>query len=232
MRRAQAAYNDLDFAEAAAAARAALAETLQPDDQIAAYEVLGFAYGALDSTRQAVEAFRQLIFLAPDREPDVDRVSPRITSLYASALGQVLVVRRLRVDSATFVAGEGGVPVRFEVSRAASTRTRLVGPGVDFVIDSQVVAGNTPARFEWAVTDTRGRPLKEGKYELVATAREGDQGEFSSTPHQVQVRWGARDTLPPLTRLPGYEEQPEMVSPPRDWRPMLLSVLYTGLGSG
>lgn len=232
LRRAQAAYNDLDFVGAAAGARAALAEPLQPDDQVAAYELLGFSYGALDSTRQAVEAFRQLIFLAPDREPDVERVSPRITSLYASALGQVLVVRRLRADSATFVAGEGGVPVHFEVSRAASTRTRLVGPGIDAVIDSQVVSGNTPARFDWKVTGSDGRPLKDGEYELVTTATEGGQGEFSSTPHRVRVRQEARDTLPQLTSLPGYEEQPEMVSPPRDWRPMLLSVLYTGLGAG
>jgi hypothetical protein len=48
----------------------------------------------------------------------------------------------------------------------------------------------------------------------------------------VRIRQEARDTLPQVTSLPGYEEQPEMVSPPRDWRPMLLSVFYTGLAAG
>jgi hypothetical protein len=232
VRRAQSAYDGLDYAGAISAARDALGEPLGRDDQVAVYELLGFAYGALDSAAQAVDAFRRLIFLDPDREPDVERVSPRITSLYASALGQVLVVRRLRLDSATFVAGEGGVPVRFEVSRAAKTRTRVVGPGIDLVVDSQLVAGGTPTQFEWTVTDLRGRPLATGEYQLITTALEGDQSEFSSPPHAVRVSQASRDTLPQLTSLPGYEEQPEMVSPPRDWRPMLLSVLYTGLGAG
>jgi hypothetical protein len=232
VRRAQAAYNDLDYAGAIAAARQALAEPLGRDDQVAVYELLGFAYGALDSTTQAVDAFRQLIFLDPDREPDVERVSPRITSLYASALGQVLVVRRLRVDSATFVAGTGGVPVRFEVSRAAKTRTQVVGQGVRMTIDSQLVAGGAAAAFTWSGLDAQGRPLPEGEYQLIATAVEGERSEFSSPPHAFRINQAPRDTLPYLTRLPGYEEQPEMVSPPRDWRPMLQSVLYTGLGAG
>jgi hypothetical protein len=234
VRRAQAAYNDLDYAGAIVAARDALAASLGRDEQVAVYEVLGYAYGALDSTAQAVDAFRQLIFLDPDREPDLERVSPRITSLYASALGQVLVVRRLRVDSASFVAGDGGVgaPVRFEVSRAARTRTRVIGPGVDVVVDSQLVAGGTSAGFEWSGLDPAGHPLPEGVYQLITTAVEGGQSEFSSAPRAVRIRHGMRDTLPELTSLPGYEKQPELVTPPRDWRPMLLAVLYVGVGAG
>jgi hypothetical protein len=232
VRRAQTAYDALDFTGAITAAREALSRPLGRDDQVAVYELLGFSYGALDSTTQAVDAFRRLIFLDPDREPDVERVSPRITSLYASALGQVLVVRRLLVDSATFVAGGGGAPVRFEVSRAARASTRVVGAGVDFVVDTRMVAAGASARFDWTATDSAGRPLPEGRYQLVTTAVEGDQNEFSSPPHAVRVSHAARDTVPMLTHLPGYEEQPEMVSPPRDWRPMLLSVLYTGVGAG
>jgi hypothetical protein len=234
IRRAQAAYNELDYTGAVVAARLALNESLARDEQVAMYELLGYAYGALDSTAQAVDAFRQLIFLDPDREPDVERVSPRITSLYASALGQVLVVRRLRVDSATFVAGGAGAgaPVRFELSRGAKTRTRVVGPGIDMVVDSQLAAGGTAARFDWAALDRNGRPLPEGVYQLITTAVEGGQNEFSSAPYAVRVRQAPRDTLPQLTRLRGYEKLPEMVTPPRDWRPMLLSMLYVGVGSG
>lgn len=230
LQRAQRAYTDLDYAGAIVAIREALAADLNRDDRVAAYELLGYSYGALDSTRQAVEAFRQLIFLDPDREPDVERVSPRITSLYASALGQVLVVRRLRVDSTSFIAGIGAATVRYEVSRAGQASTRVLGPGVDQVVDSQTVTGS--ASFSWKVTDPRGRPLPPGDYQIITTARESDRSEFSSAPLAVRIGHRAVDTLPQLATLPGYTEQSEMVTPPRDWRPMLLSVLYTGVGSG
>jgi hypothetical protein len=230
LQRAQRAYTDLDYAGAIVAIREALAADLNREDRVAAYELLGYSYGALDSTRQAVEAFRQLIFLDPDREPDVERVSPRITSLYASALGQVLVVRRLRVDSTSFIAGTGAATVRYEVSRAAQASTRVLGSGVDQVVDSQTVTGS--ASFSWNVTDPRGRPLPPGDYQIITTARESGRTEFSSAPLAVRVGHRAVDTLPQLTSLPGYTEQSETVTPPRDWRPMLLSVLYTGIGSG
>jgi hypothetical protein len=35
-----------------------------------------------------------------------------------------------------------------------------------------------------------------------------------------------------LDSLPGYREQPEMVTPPRDWRPLALTVVFAGLASG
>jgi tetratricopeptide (TPR) repeat protein len=228
--RAQAAYNDLDYSGAIQLAQRALAEPLSPNGRIVAYELLGFSYGALDSTRQAVEAFRRLIFLAPEREPDVERVSPRITSLYASALGQVLVVRRLQLDSASFLAGAGSVPIHFEVSRTAQTVTRLLAPATNLVVDSQTVMG--AVRVDWRVSDAEGRPLPPGEYDLVVTAREGAREEFSSHPLRIRVDHARVDTLPHLDSLPGYREQPEMVSPPRDWRPLALSVVYTGLASG
>jgi hypothetical protein len=227
--RARAAYDGLDYAGAIQLARRALALPLGRDEQVGAYELLGYSYGALDSTRQAVDAFRRLIFLAPDREPDVERVSPRITSLYASALGQVLVVRRLRVDSASFVAGTGSVPIRFEVSRTARTQTRIVGPSTDLVVDSQTVAG--AVLVEWRVRAGDGAPLPRGEYEIVVTASEGTREEYSSSPVRVRVDHGAVDTLTLLDSLPGYREQPEMVVPPRDWRPLALTVVVTGLAS-
>jgi hypothetical protein len=228
--RAQAAYEELDYTGAIQLAQRALAEPLGAEGKITAYELLGFSYGALDSTRQAVEAFRRLIFLAPDREPDVERVSPRITSLYAFALGQVLVVRRLQLDSASFLAGAGGVPIRFEVSRTALTVTRLLGPAIDLMVDSQTVSG--VVRVDWPVRSGEGTPLPPGEYDIVVTAREGTREEFSSQPLRVRVDHAAVDTLPHLRSLPGYREQPEMVTPPRDWRPLALTVVYAGLSSG
>jgi hypothetical protein len=141
-------------------------------------------------------------------------------------------VRRLRVDSSTFVADSGAVSVRFEVSRAARTRTRVVGQGIDVIVDSQIVAAGAPAQFDWPALNRGGQPLPEGRYEIITTAVEGEQNEFSTPPHALRIIHARRDTLAQLTTLPGYTEQPEMVAPPRDWRPMLLSVLYTGLAAG
>ncbi len=159
VRRAQQAYDALDFSASIGSARAALQQQLTREDRILTYELLGFSYGALDSTRQAVEAFRQLIFLDPDREPDVERVSPRITSLYASALGQVLVVRQVSVDSTSFIAGQGFVRIRFGVTRASRAVTRVIGGGLDLVIDSAlVVAGET--QVLWDPVTVSGDPVR------------------------------------------------------------------------
>jgi tetratricopeptide (TPR) repeat protein len=227
---AQAAYEALDYSSAIRAARQALRGSLGRDEQVAAYELLGYSYGALDSTRSAVEAFQQLIFLAPDREPDVERVSPRITSLYASALGQVLVVRRVAIDSTSFIAGAGAVPIRFEVSRLAHTSVRVIGSGLDIVVDSQTVSGIV--RVDWRATHERDRPFPPGDYEIVVTASEGGRSEYASRPLSIRLEHGRLDTLPHLSALPGYQEQPELVSPPRDWRPLAVTILYTGLIGG
>jgi hypothetical protein len=226
---ARQAYEALDFELAIARASQALdAERLSRDDRIVAYELLGFAYGALDSARQAVASFRELIFLDPDREPDVNLVSPRITALYASALGQVLVVRRLRVDSATFVANQGSVAIQFQLSRPARAIARVIGPGYDVVVDSQLVAG--AGRFEWRAVTENGDPAAPGTYQVVVTAVEA--GNQFAAPLEVDVVHAPVDTLAHLTSLLGYSELPETERPPRNWRPLGVSVLYAGLTAG
>ncbi len=225
---AQRAYDELDFALAIVVAQTSLAEQLSAADRAHAYEILAFSYGALDSTRQAVEAFRELIFLDPNREPDVNRVSPRITSLYASALGQVLVVRRVSVDSSSFIADQGVVPINYSVSRPSRVITRIIGPDFDAVVDSQLVAGTGGLR--WSALDETGTPVQPGRYQVVVTAVEG-ANEFS-VPMSIDVRQSTVDTVAHLTSLPGYEKLAEMESPPRDWKPLGISVLYAGLSTG
>lgn len=229
VREAKAAYDALDFPGAIAAARRALApnQELSPTDRVLAYELLAYAYGVLDSTEEAREAFKQLIFLDPDREPDVERVSPRITSLYREALGRVLVVRHLTVDSTSFVAREGSVPIRFELSRPGRAVTRVVGQGLDVVIDSQLVAGRGEVR--WSGLSPTRDPVPPGGYQIIVTAIEG-RNESSATT-ALSVQHSPVDTLEHLTSLPGYTELPEMQSPPRDWRPLGIAVLYGGLTS-
>jgi hypothetical protein len=225
---AQRAYDALDFETAISAAEASLSQPLSAADRAQAYEILAFSYGALDSTRLAVEAFRELIFLDPNREPDVNRVSPRITSLYASALGQVLVVRGASVDSSSFIAGRGVVPINYSVSRPSRVITRIVGPDFDAVVDSQLVAGTGGLR--WSALDETGAPVPPGRYQILVMAVEA-ANEFS-VPIRIEIRHEPVDTVPHLTSLPGYEKLAEMESPPRDWKPLGISVLYAGLSTG
>lgn len=228
VRAALQANEALDYEAAVDAAHRALSQRLTRHDRILLYELLGFAYGALDSTRQAVEAFRELIFLDPDREPDPLRVSPRITSLYASALGQVLVVRRVRVDSSAFVAGRGGVPVRFELSRPGRVVSRAVGPSVDIRFDSLSVGGE--GRVEWSASTADGAPVPPGRYQLILEASAG-RDEFARQV-LVDVRHGAVDTLHHVSNLPGYALQDEYERPPRNWRPLGIAALYTAVAAG
>ncbi len=225
---AQQAYAELDFPRAITLGRQALSQRLTRDDRVFVLELLGLTYGALDSTRQAVDHFRQLIFLDPDREPDVNVVSPRITSLYASALGQVLVVKRLRVDTASFVAGQGGLSIQFQLSRPARAIGRVVGADYDMVIDSMLVAGT--GRFEWRAMTDSGDPVPAGDFQVIITAVEA--GNEFSAPVEVTVTHASVDTVDHLTSLPGYTELPETEVPPRDWKPLGISVLYAGLVSG
>ncbi len=228
LRQAEQAYAELDYGRAIVVARRALDERLGRVERIRAYELLGFSYGALDSTRQGVAAFRELIFLDPDREPDPVRVSPRISSLYGSALGQVLVVRRVRVDSASFVAGRGSLPVRFQVSRASRVTARAVGADTEVKVDSQSVAGE--GRIDWSGLTELGEPVPPGRYQLIIEAAAGR--ERYATQAIVHVSHVSVDTAQHMTELPGYRLLPEVERPPRNWRPLGIATLYTAFASG
>ncbi len=225
---AKSALDALDYEAAIVNGESALSQRLSGDELVEAYELLGFAYGALDSTRKAVEMFANLIFLAPDREPDPLQVSPRITSLYASALGQVLVVRKVRVDSASFIAGEGRVPVRFDLSRPATAVTRMAGNDLDIQIDSALVAGQ--GGVLWSPVREDGTPVPPGRYQLIIEA--SARRDRYSAQVLVEVRHGTVDTLPHLTSVPGYTPQAESEIPGRDWKPLGLAALYTAVASG
>ena len=229
VQQAWAAYDELRYGDAIRLARTAVRGRLGHDDQVAAYEVLAYALAALDSTAQAVEAFKQLIFLDPDREPDVNEVAPRIVNAYTAALGDVLVVRRAAVEPGSFVAGEGRAPIRFEVSRPSRAVVRVVGPrGYDVVVDSFLVARQGGA--EWDARTADGGPAPEGVYQVIVTAVE--RGNQHGAQLQVVVTHAPVDTTPHLTSLPGQTPLPEVERPPRDWRPLGLSLLYAGIGAG
>jgi hypothetical protein len=228
LRRAEAAYRDLAYGQTIADARRALAERLTRGEQARAYELLGFAFAALDSARESTEAFKQLLFLNPDRELDAARISPKITNLFALALGQVLVIRRVGVDSGAFIAGEGALPIRFAVTRSARVRTRIVGPGGDAVVDSALADG--AVRLAWNGLLRDGRPAPGGEYRLVVEAVSGRDSYAASIP--LRIRAGAADTVPHLATLPGYEPLPETEVPPRSWRPLGIAFLATAATSG
>jgi hypothetical protein len=228
LRRASQAYNNLSFSQAITLARQASRERLGADDQTRAYELLAFSYASLDSTRQATEAFKQVLLLSPDRALDAGRVSPKITSAFALAMAQVLVLRDLRIDSAEFIAGAGNLPIRFTVTRTARLRTRLVGPGGAITVDSAL--GEGPVRLQWNGLLANGLPPARGVYRIIVEANAGRDSYAASLPLRIDA--GAVDTLPHLKSLPGYDLLPETVLPPRSWKPVGLALMATSVALG
>lgn len=229
VRDAQTAFDDFDFPRAVQSARDALSEDLSNEDRTIAYEVLGFSLGALDSADAAVDAFVQMIVLDPDRDPDPSRFPPRLLSLYNLALGEVLVVRKLRVDSASFLSGQGAVPIRFEVSRPSWVSTRVIGQGSDIVVDSQLVDPG-PVLVPWAPVTVTGNPMPPGLYQVVVSAWEG-RNQFQA-PSALSLEHGTVDTVPHVDALEGFQPRPEMERPPRDWRPLGLASIFTAAVTG
>jgi hypothetical protein len=228
LRRASEAYNSLSYSQAITLARRASRERLSPADQVRAYELLAFSYASLDSTRQATEAFKQSLLLNPDRALDAGRISPKITSAFALALAQVLVLRDLRVDTTEFVAGAGVLPIRFTVTRTARLRTRLVGSGGEITVDSAL--GEGAVRLQWNGLLSNGQPPAGGHYRLIIEASAGRDSYAASLP--VRIAPGAVDTLPHMTKLPGYDLMPETVVPPRSWKPVGLALMATSVALG
>jgi hypothetical protein len=228
LRRANAAYRGLEYGDAIALCKQALRDRLRGADQERAYEILGFSFAALDSARQATDAFAQLVLLSPDRELDPARISPKITSLFALARAQVLVVRRFEMDSARIIAGVQFVPLSVTVTRAARIRARIVGGGREALLDSSRVEGTV--RLQWNGLMADGLPPASGNYRLVVEATAGRDSYAASFPLRVDA--GAVDTLAHLTALAGYDLLPESIVPPRSWRPFALASLAAGVVAG
>jgi len=226
------AYEALDFPKVIVQGRAALRQRLTAAERARAEELLGFAFSATSQPDSAISAFREAILLDPDRQLDPRRVSPRITGYFNAALGQVLVVRQLKVDSARFISGAAGsgVPIRFTVTSPARVRTRAINGNNALLIDSSIVAGTLNLR--WTGMLANGDPVPGGKWTIVVEAFGAGQNTFSVS-QEVQVTAGAVDTVPHLTALPGYTELPETEIPPQSGRPLGIALLYSGFaGAG
>ena len=228
LRRASQAYGNLSYAQAITLAKQASRERLSSSDQARYFELLGFSYASLDSTRQATEAFKQVLMMTPNRGLDATRVSPKITSAFALALAQVLVLREVRVDSTEFIAGLGSLPIRFNVTRTARLRTRIVGAGGEMTVDSAL--GEGAVRLGWNGLMANGLPPASGTYRVVVEATAGRDSYAAAVPLWIEV--GAVDTLLHLTNLPGYALLPETVVPARSWKPVGLALMATSLALG
>jgi len=224
LRRAQQAAENLDYRQALTLGRAALRERLTGFERARAYELLGFTYSAMDSILRAVDAFKQVVLLEPERELDANRTSPKALSAFQVALTQVLVVRQLRVDSVAFIGGQGAVGMRYTVTQPARVVTRLVGTPA-LRIDSSVANGQVNLR--WPARLANGDPVPAGSYTVVVEATVGQNSFSASQP--IRITHGAVDTLPHVTSLPGYEYLPETEVPPKSWRPMGLALVYAGI---
>src|SRR6266511_1544621 len=224
LRRAQSAYDNLDYRQALTLAHTAQRERLNGFDRARAYELLAFTFSAMDSILKAVDAFKEVILLEPERELDPNRTSPKALSAFQVALTQVLVVRQLRVDSTEFVGGQGAVGLRYTVTQPARVVTRVVG-GQTLKIDSTVANGQVNLR--WPARLASGDPVPSGTYTVVVEATVGQNSFSASQP--IRITHGAVDTLPLLTSLRGYEYLSETEVPPKSSRPMGLALVYTGV---
>src|SRR5260370_32084504 len=97
LRRAQQAYDNLEYRQVVAFAQAALRERLTGPERARAYELMGFTYAAMDSILKAVDVFKQVVLIDPERQLDPDRTSPKAYNAFAVALGQLLRLRQLRL---------------------------------------------------------------------------------------------------------------------------------------
>src|SRR5437899_6064473 len=129
LRQAQQACDNLEYRQVLSLARAALRERLTGPERARAYELLGFTYGAMDSILKAVDAFKQVVLIDPERQLDPNRISPKAYSAFDVALRKVLLVRQLRVDSTSSIGGRGAAPIRFTVTQPARVVTRAIGGG-------------------------------------------------------------------------------------------------------
>ena len=224
LRKAQAAFDNLDYRQALTLARSALRERLTGYERARAYELLGFTYSGMDSILKSVDAFKQVVLLEPERQLDPNRTSPKALSAFQVALTQVLVVRQLVVDSVTFIGGQGAVPIRYTVTQPARVVTRVLGGAATMRIDSTVATGQVNIR--WPARTAAGDPLPAGNYTIVVDAVVG-QNSFS-TSQPIRIAHGVVDTVQHLTSLPGYSYLPETEVPPKSWKPMGLALVYTG----
>jgi hypothetical protein len=224
LRRAIQAYDNVEFAQVVPLARAALRERLTTAERARAYELLAFAFAATNQPDSAIVSFREVLQLDPDRQLDPRRVSPRIAGYFNAALGQVMVVRQLQVDSAVFVTRQGAVPIRYHITSSARVRVRAVSPQVSVLIDSSVTVGQVNLR--WGAQLPNGDPVPPGSYTIVVDAAAG-QNTFSAS-QAVRITHGAVDTLPHLTQLPGYQFLPETEVPAKSWRPMGIALMGVG----
>src|SRR5258706_9895447 len=168
VRRAPAACDNLDYRQALTLAHSAQRERLNGFDRARAYELLAFTFSAMDSILKAVDAFKEVILLEPERELDPNRTSPKVLSAFSVALTQVLVVRQLRVDSTDFVGGQGDVAIRYTVTQPARVVTRITGGSAPIKIDSAVANGQVNLR--WPARLANGDPIAAGSYTVVVGA--------------------------------------------------------------
>src|SRR2546428_12340855 len=127
LRRAQQAFDNLDYRQALSLGQASLRERLTGFERAHAYELLGFTYSGVDSILKAVDAFKQVVLIEPERDLDPTRTSPKALSAFQVALTQILVVRQLRVDSVEFIGGQGAVAMRYTVTQPSRVITRITG---------------------------------------------------------------------------------------------------------
>src|SRR5258705_4573276 len=147
LRPAQQAFENLDYRQALTIALTSLRERLTGFARARASELLGLTYSGMDSILKAVDAFKQVVLIEPERDLDPNRTSPKALSAFQVALTQILVVRQLRVDSVSFIGGQGAVGIRYTVTQPSRVVTPVTRGTLGALrIDSTVANGQVQIR--------------------------------------------------------------------------------------
>src|SRR2546430_15222129 len=86
LRRAQQAFDNLEYRQALSGGQAALRERLTGFARARGSEPLGFSYRGTGPILKGVDGLQQVILLAPARDPDPPRTSPHAPTALQGAL--------------------------------------------------------------------------------------------------------------------------------------------------
>src|SRR5207247_1815631 len=136
LRRAQQAYDNLEYRQALAFGQAALRERLAGAERARAYEVVAFSYAALDSILKAVDAFKQMVLIDPERQLDLS-ASPRWPNGDPGPAGSYTVVVEARLGQNTFSASQ---QIRVTHGRVDTLPHLTSLPGYQYLPETEIPA--------------------------------------------------------------------------------------------
>ncbi len=224
-----AAYEDLDFAQAARLLDRALSleDQLSPAEQARALTYLAAAEVFQNRRTRATATFRRLLFLDPRQAPDSLRFPPQVRRVYEDVRRDTKVVTAVLPRSADITVGRDSLAARVYASSfhdLSATIEREDGSALRMLYSGPIRDSLT---LQWDARSGDGAPVTPGSYRLTLTSRSGDGPVLRSLQVPLEISAMRSDTLP-YPRLPDSLLVPERTSP----APGLIALTTAGAGAG